>query len=254
MPSPWPSREDANLFLVDIDQTHLGTVAHDAEQYGVHVISHVADLSLPDEVRQIPGIVRRTWGGLDILVNNAGIVHYGPSEQMTDEQWERLLGVNLYAPLHLTRAFLPSLLQRPEAHILNVCSIAGLVAGPKLAAYHASKFALVGFSEALRAEFGGRGLGITAICPGLVRTNLFHAATTTRGKPFPKIPNWLSTSPEKVAARAIHAIRHNQGLVVVTPLAGFLWAFKRWAPGLLDWLQQFRRHRRAAVPFVPLLS
>jgi len=248
------AREGVNLFLVDIDQSQLGAVVKEAEQYGVHVAGHVTDLSLADEVRRIPGIVRKTWGGLDILVNNAGIVYYGPSELMTDEQWQRLLAVNLYAPLQLTRAFLPSLLQRREAHILNVCSIAGLVAGPKLAAYHASKFALVGFSESLRAEFGPRGLGVTAICPGLVRTNIFHAAMAKMGKPFPKIPNWLSTSPEKVAARAIHAIRHDQGLVVVTPMAGFLWAFKRWAPGLLDRLQQFRRHRRSVAPFVPLLS
>ena len=170
--------------------------------------------------------VERTWQGLDILVNNAGIAHYGPTEKMTDRQLRRLLAVNLYAPVQLTRGLLPLLLQRPEAHILNVCSVAGLVAGPKLAAYHASKFGLVGFSESLRAEFGPRGVGVTAICPGLVRTNIFQS-TSTSGKSLPKIPYWLSTSPEKVASRAIRAIRRNEGLVVITPLAHFLCMFKR---------------------------
>ena len=139
---------------------------------------------------------------------------------------------------------LPTLLARPEAHILNVCSIAGLVAIPRLAAYHVSKFALVGFSESLRAEYGPRGLGVTALSPGLVRTNLFQAAGTAPDKPFPRIPSWLCTSPERVAARAVRAIRRCEGLVLVTPLAHFLWRFRRFAPGLLDWLQQFRRHRR----------
>jgi short-subunit dehydrogenase len=238
------AREGANLVLVDIDPPRLSSAADEARQYGVAVAEYVIDVSRPAEIHRIVEAVLKSDAALDILVNNAGIAFYGPTERMTEEQWEQLLAVNLHAPIRFTRELLPSLLARPEAHIVNVCSIAGLVAMPRLAAYHASKFALVGFSESLRAEFGPRGLGVTALSPGLVRTNLFGSALTAPGKAFPKIPSWLCTSPERVAARAIRAIRRCEGLVVMTPLAHFVWRFKRFAPGLLDWLQQFRRHRR----------
>jgi NAD(P)-dependent dehydrogenase (short-subunit alcohol dehydrogenase family) len=204
----------------------------------------VTDVASRDEVRQAVAAVIEQWGGLDILVNNAGIAYYGPTELMTEAQWDRLLAVNLHAPIQFTRELLPVLLARPEAHILNVCSVAGLVASPRLAAYHVSKFGLVGFSEALRAEFGSRGLGVTALCPGLVKTHLLDAAMTSPGRAAPHVPRWACASPERVAVRAVRAIRRNQGLVPVTAMTHFLWAVKRLSPRLLDWIQQFRLHRR----------
>jgi short-subunit dehydrogenase len=247
------AHEGANLFLVDIDQPRLAETAGEARNLGIHVNAHVCDVSRPAEIHDAVMALLETWGGLDILVNNAGIAYYGPTANMTEEQWERLLAVNLHAPIQLTRELLPALLARSEAHILNMCSIAGLVATPRLAAYHVSKFALVGFSEALRAEYGHRGLGVTALCPGLVRTNIFKSAATAPGKSVPRLPAWMSTSPEHVAARAVRAIRRTEGLVVVTPMAHLLWRVKRFTPGLLDRIQQFRWHRRGDKVAAPLV-
>src|SRR3972149_7472572 len=95
---------------------------------------------------------------------------------MRAQPWDRLLRAKLHWHVQFTRELLPSLLARREAHVLNVCSMFGLVAMPKLAAYCTTKFALVGFSDALRAEYGREGLGVTALCPGLVATNLFATA------------------------------------------------------------------------------
>src|SRR5262249_7265241 len=154
------------------------------------------DLSQPAQVSACVQDALSCWGALDILVNNAGVAYYGPTERMTPGQWDWLLQVNLRSPIQLTQELLPTLLHRPEAHILNVCSIAGLVAGRKLAAYPVSKFGLVGFSEALRAEYAHRGLGVTALCPGLVRTGLFQAAVSGQpGKPVKPPPRWLCISP-----------------------------------------------------------
>ncbi|MBI3838329.1 MAG: SDR family oxidoreductase [Planctomycetia bacterium] len=247
------AHEGANLFLVDINQPRLAETADEARRRGVHVDARVCDVSRPEEVHQTVEALLETWGGLDILVNNAGIAFYGPTVQMTEEQWERLLAVNLHAPIQFTRELLPALLARPEAHILNVCSIAGLVATPRLAAYHVSKFALVGFSEALRVEYGCRGLGVTALCPGLVRTSIFQSAATAPGKSVPRFPGWMFTSPERVAARAIRAIRRAEGLVVVTPMAHLLWGVKRFTPGLLDWIHRFRFRRRRTEAAAPLV-
>ena len=107
--------------------------------------------------------------GVDILVNNAGITYYGNVERMAADHWDRLMRVNLLSHIQFTRELLPSLFARQEAHVLNVCSVLGLVGMPKVTAYCASKFGMVGFSEALRNELGRQGLGVTALCPGFVR-------------------------------------------------------------------------------------
>jgi short-subunit dehydrogenase len=247
--------EGANLFLVDIDPQGLATAADEAQMLGVHVSTYVTDIGRPREVEQLVDALLARWAGLDILVNNAGIAFYGLTEQMTDQQWDRVLAVNLHGPILLARRLLPALLARGEAHIVNVCSLAGLVAAPRLTAYQVSKSGLVGFSESLRAEYGGRGLGVTALCPGLVRTNIFEAAGTTPGRSVPRFPRWLYTSPERVARRAIRAIRRDQGVVGVTVLDHLVWGIKRFAPGLLDFVQRFRwrAHRApAATPLVEL--
>jgi short-subunit dehydrogenase len=233
--------EGMDLSLWDIDGDGLEEVAREARRRGVEVFASHVDLAEPGEITWGVQVLLARWDHLDLLVNNAGVVYYGPTELMTAGEWDWLLRVNLLAPIQLTRELLPVLLDRPEAHILNVCSIAGLVAGRRLAAYHTSKFGLVGFTEALRAEFAHRGLGVTALCPGAVCTRLLDSAIIRdRRRPL-RFPGWLTTTPEHVAAAAVRAVRKNQGLALVTPAARLLWLFKRLFPGLLDFLNRFRR-------------
>jgi short-subunit dehydrogenase len=142
---------------------------------------------------------------------------------------------------------LPALLATEEAHILNVCSILGLVAIPKFTAYQTSKFGLVGFSESLRAEYTCRGLGVTALCPGFVRTNIYQAMLEGAGaRPMRSPPRWFYASPELVAARAIKAIRRNQGVVTLTLLARLMWFVKRLAPRL--WAFAVRARKKSVKP------
>jgi 3-oxoacyl-[acyl-carrier protein] reductase len=144
---------------------------------------------------------------------------------------------------------MPTLLAQDEAHIVNVCSIFGLVPLRKGAAYQTSKFGLVGLSAALRAEYG-RDIGVTALCPGFVRTAMLETfATADAGQPRHVIPAWLCASPETVAAAAVRALRRNRGLVVITPAARLLWWLARLSPGLLDWLtrQGWRGKRRKDI-------
>jgi NAD(P)-dependent dehydrogenase (short-subunit alcohol dehydrogenase family) len=217
---------------------------------GVDAVGACCDLTQPAEITAALSNMLAAWGGIDILVNNAGVAFYGPTEKMTAAQWDWLLGINLLAPIQITRELLPTLLSRPDAHIVNVCSISGLVAGARTTAYHVSKFGLVGFTESLRAEYGRRGIGVTALCPGPVRTNLYRAAVSgKKRKPVvPEPPAWLSTSPEHVAAAALRAITKNRRFVVLTPVAHVLYNAKRFAPALLDWMHQLgRRKPRPAV-------
>jgi 3-oxoacyl-[acyl-carrier protein] reductase len=242
------AREGADLCLVDMDEANLAAAAREARACGVTVTTRVCDLT---QSSQITATVRSVLseGALNILVNNAGVAYYGATHDMTAEQWDRIVAVNLLAPIQLTRELMPTLLAQDEAHVLNVCSIFGLVPLRKGAAYQTSKFGLVGLSAALRAEYG-RDLGVTALCPGFVRTALLETFET--GGPGQRrhvIPAWLCASRENVAAAAIRAIRRDRGLVVISPAARLLWWLWRLSPGLLDWLtrQGWRGRRRKSI-------
>jgi short-subunit dehydrogenase len=239
------ARHGSHLWLLDINETTLESVALEARSCGVDVMARRCDLRRADEIRSAIDEVLRTWSGIDILVNNAGILCYGATENISDQQWSELLAVNLTAPITLTRLFLPSLLKRPEAHIVNICSIAGLVPYRRLAAYQTTKFALVGFSQSLRLEYGRRGLGITALCPGLVQTDLIAAAERA-GRIMGRLnpPTQLGVPPERIALRAVRAIQKNEGLVVCATHAYGLWLVHRCFPRLLDRWQRLKRRLR----------
>jgi short-subunit dehydrogenase len=239
------AREGAHLFLVDIDTVGMEVTAAECRQGGVEVITRRCDMSQPRDVTSAVAAVLNLWNGVDILVNNAGITYYGKTERMSGAHWDKLLQINLLSHVQFTRELLPNLLERPEAHVLNMCSVLGLVGMPKVTAYCTSKFGMVGFSEALRREFGREGLGVTALCPGFVRTNLFTNAPLEEKVEEHKIPpRIITTTPERVANAAVKAIYRNRGVVVMEPFARFLYALKRFAPWIPDAIFHLGRRKR----------
>ena len=221
------AKEGADLFLVDIQADALATVAQEARTLGVNVMTAVCDLTDPSQISSAVEQLRNTWKGLNILVNNAGTTYYGQTHRMSGEQWNRIMAVNLMAPIQLVHELLPMLLAADEAHILNVCSIFGLVTWRKTTAYQTSKFGLVGFSAALRAEYCNEHFGVTALCPGFVRSSLLDDCETDKPDRKVKVPAWICASPEQTAAKAVRAIKKNKGLVLVTPTAQFYWRLMR---------------------------
>lgn len=241
------ARQNIDLFLIDIDAGGLARVAEEARSKGVEVIERRCDVSESNEISATVHAILHHWGGVDILVNNAGITYYGRTDEMSAEHWDRLMRINLDSHVQFTRELLPSLLARREAHVLNVCSMFGLLAMPKLTAYCTSKYAMVGFSEALRVEYGREGLGVTALCPGFVATNLFSSAPVAENGKGPKIPpRFLCTTPEKIARKAISAIRRNRRIVVVEPFAKVLTTVKRFTPSVIDFFLHLGRRARIA--------
>ena len=240
--------EGARLYLLDINAVELANVVAEAKRRGVEACGRHCDVSERSQITAAVHHLLDHLGGVDILVNNAGITYYGQTRRMAVEHCNQLLAINLHAPIQFTLELLPTLLSRDEAHILNVSSICGLIGLERVAAYSTSKFGLVGFSESLRAEFWRQGVGVTALCPGFVDTNLFLAAA--RGKDVKKNkvpPRWMLATPELIANRAIRAIYRNQGLVVVQPYARMLHLLKRWAPGLLELPYRLQRRKRPRV-------
>lgn len=186
----------------------------------------VADLADPAAIEQLD------LGPLDVLLSNAGVAVVKPHALTTDDDWRWLLDVNLLAPIRLVRALAPQL--APGSQVGFVASLAGLVGAPGMVAYSTTKFALVGFAEALRPELAARGVGITVICPGYVRTGL-HRATRYANPAFERMlddpPRWYGMSADAVAVRIADALgRRDAELVLGIEKLG--WYLKRLSPPL----------------------
>jgi len=236
------AREGVDLFLVDIDAPALATAAEEARAAGVNVLTHCCDLAVAEDVATAIATIRSSCSAVSILVNSAGIAYYDATQAMTEVHFERLLAINLLAPIRLTRALLPLLVQQPEAHVVNICSIYGLVSMRKAVAYQTSKFGLVGFTMGLRAEYWRRNFGLTALCPGFVKTPML----TKVGDDKQVVPDWICVTPEAIAARTLRAIHRNHGLVVVPMSARLLWWLARLLPFRVDWVlrEGWRNKRR----------
>jgi 3-oxoacyl-[acyl-carrier protein] reductase len=237
------AREGAHVFALDIDTAGLSETVLAARKFGVEAYGRHCDVSEAENITSSTQAVLRHWGTIDVLVNNAGVCYYGPTTSMTSEQWDSVMAINLQAPIRFTQQLLPTLLKQEEAHVLNVASFYGFLTTARATAYHVSKFGLIGLSESLRTEFGRHGLGVTALCPGYVRTNLFDNMMHDEGRTAPQPPRWFSTTPEVVARKAIRGVRRNQRLVLVTPLAYVAYYLKRFVPGLLDWGSHLGRRK-----------
>lgn len=239
------AREGADVYMLDVDTAGLEDVLVEMREFGVCAVAEYCDLSDPGQISNALRTMLHRWGPIDVLVNNAGVGFYGPTETMTADQWNRLLAINLQAPIQITRELLPSLMDRPGVGVLNVCSVYGLVAGPRYTAYHTSKFGLVGFSEALRAEYGRRGMNVSALCPGTVMTPMYdHYPTGRPDQEAPRPPRWLSTTPDRVARIALTGLARNRKRIVITPAAHAVHTLNRLAPWLIDFVSQFGRSRK----------
>jgi 3-oxoacyl-[acyl-carrier protein] reductase len=241
------AKEGADLFLIDIDGENLAAASLAAQEYGVAVLTVVCDLAEPGQISAAVNRLRDAWGQLDILVNNAGIAFFGSTPLMTDAQWQRIIAVNLLAPIQLVRELLPLLIESDDAHILNVCSILGLVTWRRATAYQTTKFGMVGFTAALRAEYCRNGFGVTALCPGLVATPLLDERAAALPRARIRVPAWLCTTPENIAASAVRAIRRNQHVVVTPPAWKAYWWLMRLCPGLVNWLMREGWRRRGKI-------
>ncbi len=238
------ARRGVRLFLLDLDREKLDAVIDEARRLGVEALGSRCDVSVPREIDDAVAMVLTAWGGVDLLVNNAGVAFYGPTHEMTGAQWDRVMSVNLLAPIHFTRLLLPELRKNAESHILNVCSITGLVAKRRTCAYQTSKFGMVGLSLSLRAEYSPYGIGVTALCPGFTHTNLFvNAERQGMLRRRPKLRRWWMVSADYVAKKGVAAVIHNRGLVVVPLLAWAAWCLQRISPAIFDWHSHFV-HRR----------
>jgi NAD(P)-dependent dehydrogenase (short-subunit alcohol dehydrogenase family) len=232
--------EGANLIVCARDPEEVQHARDDLSQRGVRVLAQACDLRFRDRVHDFVEEARRHFGTIDVLINNAGTISVGPVETMTLQDFHDAMASNYFAALHTILEVMPEMRARREGRIVNVTSIGGKVSVPHLLPYSASKFALVGLSEGLRAELAKDGIVVTTICPFLMRTGsprnaLFksqHRAEYTWFTVSDSIPG-IAMSAERAARKILDACRHGDAEVVLS-LPGKLAALVHGiAPGLV---------------------
>jgi NAD(P)-dependent dehydrogenase (short-subunit alcohol dehydrogenase family) len=162
--------EDARVTVCARDRETLERARDDLERLGGSVLAIPCDVTDRDAVTRMVQEVTDRLGKIDALINNAGTIAVGPIETMDVEDFSRAMNVNFWGPLYATLAVLPAMRRQRSGRIVNVASIGGKISVPHLVPYSASKFALVGLSEGLRAELRHHGIEVSTVCPGLMRT------------------------------------------------------------------------------------
>ncbi len=175
------ARHGARVHVADVNTHAADTVVTEIESGGGVAVAHTVDVSDPGAVEGLAEAVFAAERGVDILHNNAGIGHAANVEATTIEDWQRVIAVNLLGVAYGMQAFVPRMLgQGRPASVINTASMAGIVPTAKMAPYCASKFGVVGLTEALNAELAPRGIHVSAICPGIIDTAIV-ATSTMRG-------------------------------------------------------------------------
>jgi short-subunit dehydrogenase len=208
-------RRKAKVALVDFRKETLAETVKLVNELGGSCSSHVLDVSDAKAVAALPAEVKKALGDSDALINNAGIIQ--PFVKVNDlslEDAHHVMNVNFTGPLMLTKAFLPSLIARPEAHILNVSSMGAYAPVPGQSVYGASKAAIKLFTEGLRSELLSTKVGVTVVFPGSIATNI--AANSGMDVTAFSSESTIPTTPANVAAKLmVDAIVNNKPRLVI---------------------------------------
>jgi short-subunit dehydrogenase len=231
------ARRGCHLALSDINAVGLGQTAEQVSPFGVRVSQHVLDVTNRESILGLPDAIERQHGGVDILINNAGIAAGGTFLQVSEATFDRVMDVNFHAVVRMTRAFLPYLQKRKEARIVNISSLYGLVSPIEQSAYSASKFAVRGFSNALRHELEHTSVGVTVVHPGGVATNIAKNAVVPNGvtqaealQRLSQVEKLLSMPPDKAGEIIVRGIEKNKARIIVGADAQFVSLIERLMP------------------------
>jgi NAD(P)-dependent dehydrogenase (short-subunit alcohol dehydrogenase family) len=231
------ARRRCHLALADINEAGLKRTAELVAAPGLRVSCHRLDVADAEAVASFPQIVLVNHPGVDLLFNNAGVALGGTFEQVSDADFEWLFGINFRGVVRMTRAFLPLLKASDDARLVNLSSVFGLMGPPGQTAYAASKFAVRGFSEALRHELEGSSVGVTVVHPGGVATSIADnarmpvgasAEEVERGRVFMR--KVLKLPPEVAGETIVQGVERRKARVLVGRDAHVIALLVRVAP------------------------
>jgi short-subunit dehydrogenase len=230
--------DGANLCLADINKPALDVVADALRAKGCDVAAHAVDVA---DRQQVEGLSRNTvehFGRADLLINNAGVTLCGDVEEVSLSDIEWLMGINFWGMVYGVKYFLPILKQQKKAYIVNLSSVFGMIAPPGEAAYSASKFAVRGFTEALRHELAGTSVQVSSVHPGGIRTGIAKSSRLGAGadprkreEDAAKFDLVARTSPERAAERIVSGMLRGETRILIGRDASQIDLIQRLLPG-----------------------
>jgi short-subunit dehydrogenase len=247
------AQEKIDLVLVGLPGTEADYMATLEQRCGIQTMAAYLDICQKSELEGLVSHVTREFGGIDILVNNAGLETLLAYHNLSLETIERVIQIDLIAPILLSRLVLPGMLNRRYGHIVNMSSLSAKAGPPCLEPYAASKAGLIAFTESLRAEFQGTGVSASLICPGFVAAGMHERLTKETGVALPLLSR--ISSPEAVAQAVVRAIRYDIPEIIVNPgptrcltaIAELSPACGEWllrSLGIVDWFKRVAERRQ----------
>src|SRR5580692_6744317 len=231
------ARRGGHLALADIDETGLSQTRAQAAAVGVRVSGHRLDVANRAAVAALPAEVLAVHGRVDLLINNAGVALGGNFDLLSEADFDWLMEINFHAVVRMTRAFLPLLRASDDARIVNISSVFGLISPPGQSAYSASKFAVRGFSNALRHELSGTRVGVSVVHPGGVATAIARNARASAGtsaeekrRRLALAEKLLRLAPETAAQIIVRGIEKRRARILVGRDAVFIALIERLFP------------------------
>jgi len=230
-----------DLALADRDEAGLATLAAEIGRAGQRKVTvHTVDVGVPREIEAFAQAAIAAHPVLNIVINNAGVVLMGTFDEVDQAQMEWLININFWGVVHGTRAVLPHLSKRPEAHIVNLSSVFGIIAPPGQTAYCAAKFAVRGFSESLRHELAmaKSPVRLSVVHPGGIATNIVRNSrigtgmtdNARRAQSIERFDALARTTPAAAALRIIQGIDKNQPRILIGGDARFIDLLQRFRP------------------------
>jgi NAD(P)-dependent dehydrogenase (short-subunit alcohol dehydrogenase family) len=234
----------ADLMLCDLDAAGVESTAKIIEGLGRQADWERVDVADADAMQAFAGRVHERVEAVDILMNNAGVAIGGPFLATSVPDWNWIVGINLMGVVHGCHHFVPAMVKRGRGgHVINVSSAAGYSATSALAAYNATKFAVLGLTEALWEELRPHGIGVTAVCPGLIDTPITRSARLVGEMDKPEVREEMvrgyqrrNYTPERVARNILKAVGRNRLVAPISIEAWGLYYMKRFAPWALRWI------------------
>ena len=240
------ARAGARLWVADINLAQAEGTATQIRALGATARPLHCDVADSSSVQAMADAVHAEIPALDILMNNAGIGSAGRFLDTSLDTWRRVMDINLMGVVHGCHAFLPSMVARGQGgHVINTASAAAFIAAPDMPIYAASKFAVQGFTESLRGDMATHGIGVTAICPGIINTaivaNSIMEGKMGEGARHDKVVQFYQKrnyTPAQVAKVILRAVQRNVAVQPVSPEAWGMYFAKRIAPGLISRLSE----------------
>ncbi len=238
------AQEGCHLALADINQQGLDESKEKLSSFNVKVSTHIVDVSQIEQLEQLAKEVIEQHNGVNILINNAGIVLQKDFASHDVNDWQRMIGINLFGVIYGCHIFLPHLLKAKDANIVNLSSLAGFAGLPTQAPYCVTKAGVKALSETLYSELASEGVCVTSVHPGAIRTNLIHASladaddikVATRNA---ELIDKVSMPVDKAAKIIVKAIKKNRQRVLIGMDAKLVELLKRLFPSLLHKLAAY---------------